>query len=94
VAARSASTPFFRPSHTFRRFPLVSSTSGTAALAFGGCSTFSTSVKRLSGDAHKEESFEEFTARYARYPMPGREEAKRVSCGLSDILLIQRHWQI
>ena len=64
VRSTSSSIPFFRSSYGFRRFPIVSSATGSAAV--GGCSAFSTNVRRLSDqDGHHEESFEEFTARYA-----------------------------
>ncbi|KAI9760640.1 MAG: Cytochrome c oxidase subunit 6 [Chaenotheca gracillima] len=66
LAARAPSTPFFRSSYTLRRLPLASSSSAVSSAAvLGGCSSFSTSAKRLS-DEHGEESFEEFTARYEK----------------------------
>ncbi|KAI9850599.1 MAG: Cytochrome c oxidase subunit 6 [Thelocarpon superellum] len=66
LAVRPASTPFFRSSYVLRRFPLASSASGSV-LALGGCGSFSTGVRRRSDhDAHHEESFEEFSARYEK----------------------------
>ncbi|KAI9783394.1 MAG: Cytochrome c oxidase subunit 6 [Geoglossum umbratile] len=71
LAARSSGSAFFRSSCTVRRLPVVQSASSSAAVvpALGvaiGNSSFSTSARRLSDDAHAEESFEEFTARYEK----------------------------
>jgi len=68
-AARSSSSTIFRSSCAVRRVPAVPSASGSAvvvpvlSVAYG-YNNFSTSVRRQSDDAHAEESFEEFTARY------------------------------
>ncbi|KAH0547816.1 Cytochrome c oxidase subunit 6 [Glutinoglossum americanum] len=69
-AARSSGSAFLRSSYTVRRMPVVSSASSSAVVvptfgvAYG--SNFSTSVRKQSDDAHAEESFEEFSARYEK----------------------------
>ncbi|KAI9767015.1 MAG: Cytochrome c oxidase subunit 6 [Geoglossum simile] len=70
-AARSSSSAFFRSSCSVRRVPVVPSASGSAVVvpAFSvayGYNNFSTGARRQSDDAHAEESFEEFTARYEK----------------------------
>ncbi|KAH0565404.1 Cytochrome c oxidase subunit 6 [Trichoglossum hirsutum] len=70
LAARSSGPTFFRSSYAARRVPAASSASSSAVVvptfgvAYGN--NFSTSVRRQSDDAHAEESFEEFTARYEK----------------------------
>ncbi|KAF2090694.1 COX5A-domain-containing protein [Saccharata proteae CBS 121410] len=60
VAARSA-----RPTSTVFRCPAVRRTTPVLSSA-RVCKSFSTSVVRMSGDPHGEESFEEFSARYEK----------------------------
>lgn len=69
IASRAQPSTFFRSnglrsltprsSNAIYAVPALIATSGSA-------SSFSTSSRKLSGDGHHEESFEEFTARYAR----------------------------
>ncbi|KAI9682426.1 MAG: Cytochrome c oxidase subunit 6 [Trizodia sp. TS-e1964] len=65
----STSRPIYsRPSLAARRAPILSASTPASSIpiAFAQCSQFSTTRRRSSGDAHAEESFEEFTARYEK----------------------------
>ena len=65
LAVRSSS-PLVRSSYSARRFPRAP-TSSVSVAGSGLCSPFSGSGKKLSDhDAHHEESFEEFSARYEK----------------------------
>lgn len=66
LAARSQPTCLLRPSPSVRRL-----STPRACRAQPGCAQFSTSVRRAAGekegvDAHHDETFEEFSARYEK----------------------------